>query len=49
VAITGAALHENTLLLSDWTVATLVGQGFLTADHHVRGGWLMGSEGPVVF
>ncbi|GAB3403449.1 Ig-like domain-containing protein [Massilia agilis] len=45
VAITGGALGGNTVLLSDWSVATLVGQGFLTADHHVRGNWLLAADG----
>ena len=28
------------LLLDGWSVAALVGQGYLTADHHVHGGWI---------
>jgi hypothetical protein len=27
-------------VLGDWSVATLVGQGLLTADHHVKGDWI---------
>jgi hypothetical protein len=41
VAITGGSLGGNTVVLNDWTVATLVGQGFLTTDHHVKGDWLV--------
>jgi Ca2+-binding RTX toxin-like protein len=41
VAITGGSLGGNTVVLSDLSVATLVGQGFLTADHHVKGDWLV--------
>jgi uncharacterized protein len=44
VSITGGALEGNTVLLSDWTVATLVGQGWLTADHHVKGAWIIGAD-----
>jgi VCBS repeat-containing protein len=44
VSITGGALEGNTVLLSDWTVATLVGQGWLTADHHVKGGWILAAD-----
>lgn len=45
VSITGGALHDNVVLLGDWTVASLVGQGYLTADHHVKGGWLQAGPG----
>ncbi|GAB3458977.1 hypothetical protein GCM10027321_15640 [Massilia terrae] len=49
VAITGGALNGNTVLLGDWTVAALVGQGYLTADLHVKGGWLQaGASGSVL-
>jgi VCBS repeat-containing protein len=41
VAITGGSLGANTVVLGALSVATLVGQGFLTADHHVQGGWLV--------
>jgi VCBS repeat-containing protein len=49
VGISGGVLGDNTVLLNGWTVATLVGQGYLSADHHVRGGWLLAVETPVVF
>lgn len=50
VAITGGALAGNTVLLGDWTVASLIGQGYLSADHHVKGGWLLaGAGGGTVF
>jgi VCBS repeat-containing protein len=45
VSITGGALEGNTVLLSDWTVAELVGQKYLTADHHVKGGWILAIDG----
>jgi VCBS repeat-containing protein len=45
VSITGGALEANTVLLSDWTVADLVGQRYLTADHHVKGGWIVAADG----
>jgi VCBS repeat-containing protein len=41
VAITGGSLGANTVVLATLSIATLVGQGFLTADHHVRGDWLV--------
>lgn len=41
VAISNASLGSNTVVLEGWSVATLVGQGFLTADHHVKGDWLV--------
>jgi VCBS repeat-containing protein len=41
VAITGGALGANTVVLGAVSVATLVGQGYLTADLHVRGDWLV--------
>jgi VCBS repeat-containing protein len=41
VAITGGGLGANTVVLATQSIATLVGQGFLTADHHVRGDWLV--------
>jgi VCBS repeat-containing protein len=41
VAITGGSLGANTVVLGDVNIATLVGQGFLTADHQVHGGWLV--------
>jgi VCBS repeat-containing protein len=41
VAVSGGSLGANTVVLNDWTVATLVGQGFLTTDHHVKGDWLL--------
>jgi VCBS repeat-containing protein len=44
VSISGGALGANSVLLSDWTVATLVGQGYLTTDLHVRGGWIMAGQ-----
>ncbi|MGZ5201811.1 MAG: Ig-like domain-containing protein [Telluria sp.] len=44
VSITGGALQGNAVLMSDWTVAMLVGQGYLTADHHVRGSWILGVD-----
>lgn len=47
VSITGGALGANNVLLDGWTVATLVGQGYLTLDHHVRGGWLLAVQEPV--
>lgn len=40
VAITGAGLGTGSVVLDDWSVATLVGQHFLTADHQVVGNWL---------
>lgn len=40
VAITGS-LGANSVVLGDWTVAALVGQGYLSADLHVKGGWLV--------
>jgi uncharacterized protein len=46
VSITGGALGMNKVLLSDWTVATLVGQGWLTTDHHVHGNWIQQSSSP---
>jgi hypothetical protein len=46
VSITGGALGGNTVLLGDWTVATLIGQGYLSADHHVKGGWLLAGATP---
>jgi VCBS repeat-containing protein len=49
VGISGGVLGENSVLLNGWTVATLVGQGYLTADHHVRGGWLLAADAPVIF
>jgi VCBS repeat-containing protein len=49
VSISGGALGANTVLLGDWTVATLVGQGYLTADHHVHGNWIqVAGPAPVV-
>jgi spermidine/putrescine-binding protein len=41
VAVSGGSLGANTVVLNDWTVAALVGQGFLTTDLHVKGGWLV--------
>jgi VCBS repeat-containing protein len=41
VAITGGSLGANSVVLGDWTVAALVGQGYLSADLHVKGGWLV--------
>jgi VCBS repeat-containing protein len=41
VAITGGSLGANTVVLGALSLATLVGQGFLTADYHVRGDWLV--------
>jgi Ca2+-binding RTX toxin-like protein len=41
VAITGGSLGDTTLVLEDLTVATLVGQGYLSADQHLRGDWLV--------
>jgi VCBS repeat-containing protein len=41
VAITGGSLGANSVVLGDLTVATLVGQGYLTADLHVKGDWLV--------
>ena len=40
VAVTGGSLGLETVVLGDWTVAALVGQGYLTADHHVKGDWI---------
>jgi VCBS repeat-containing protein len=40
VAISGGSLGANSVVLNDWTVATLVGQGYLDAALHVKGGWL---------
>jgi VCBS repeat-containing protein len=41
VAITGGSLGANSVVLGDLTIATLVGQGYLTADLHVKGDWLV--------
>jgi hypothetical protein len=41
VAITGGSLGANSVVLADLTIATLVGQGYLTADLHVKGDWLV--------
>jgi hypothetical protein len=41
VAITGGSLGANTVVLGALSIATLVGQGYLTADHHVHGDWLV--------
>ena len=41
VAVSGGSLGGNMVVLNDWAVATLVGQGFLTADQHVKGDWLV--------
>jgi VCBS repeat-containing protein len=40
VAISGGSLGANSVVLNDWTLATLVGQGYLDAALHVKGGWL---------
>jgi VCBS repeat-containing protein len=41
VAVTGGRLGSNTVMLNDWTVAELVGQRYLSADHQVLGDWLL--------
>lgn len=41
VAITGGSLGGNTVTLNDWTVAELVGQRYLSAEHKVLGDWLL--------
>jgi VCBS repeat-containing protein len=43
VSITGGGLGHNKVLLADYSIATLVGQGLLTADHHVHGNWILGA------
>jgi VCBS repeat-containing protein len=43
VSITGGGLGHNQVLLADFSIATLVGQGLLTADHHVHGNWILGA------
>jgi uncharacterized protein len=40
VVATGGSLGENSVVLDDWTLASLVGQGYLDANHQVIGGWL---------
>jgi VCBS repeat-containing protein len=41
VAATGGSLGANTVVMDGMTIASLVGQGYLSADHHVLGGWLV--------
>jgi VCBS repeat-containing protein len=41
VAITGGSLGASSVVLADLTLATLVGQGYLSADLHVKGDWLV--------
>lgn len=40
VLVTGGSLGANAVVLEDWTLARLVGQGFLAADHDVKGDWI---------
>ncbi|HWJ93694.1 MAG TPA: Ig-like domain-containing protein, partial [Telluria sp.] len=41
VAISGGSLGANSIVLSDWTIAALVGQRFLSEDLKVLGDWLV--------
>lgn len=41
VAATGGSLGANTVVMDGLTIASLVGQGYLSADLHVLGGWLV--------
>ncbi|WLI90254.1 Ig-like domain-containing protein [Massilia sp. R2A-15] len=40
VAISGGNLGSDTVVLDGWSIATLVGQNYLDAQHQAIGGWL---------
>jgi VCBS repeat-containing protein len=41
VLVTGGSLGANSIVLSDWSIAALVGQRFLSAELKVLGDWLV--------